>query len=149
LAAKDTTFCVEVTFRSPSPTPLLTALTPSASEHEVSGGESRVSRQVALPHNLRAPRSKPKMASLYFWRPSQDSCHGAMAELPVSYSASTVPTPAREIAVSIRTAGCACFACSACRALSLRPPSTSCTISTRLPLQWQEKGYCRRAGRSR
>jgi len=32
----------------------------SAGEHKVSRGESRVSRQVALPHNLRAPRSKPK-----------------------------------------------------------------------------------------
>ena len=41
-------------------TPLLRALTLSAGEHKVSGGESRVSRQVGLPHNLRAPRSKPK-----------------------------------------------------------------------------------------
>jgi hypothetical protein len=47
----------------------------SAGEHKVGGGESRVSRQVDLPHDLRAPRSKPKMASLYFWRPSQDSSY--------------------------------------------------------------------------
>jgi hypothetical protein len=32
----------------------------AAGEHKVSRGESRVSRQVGLPHNLRAPRSKPK-----------------------------------------------------------------------------------------
>ena len=37
-----------------------------------------MSRQVGLPHNLRAPRSKPKMASLFFWRPSQDSVMSLM-----------------------------------------------------------------------
>jgi hypothetical protein len=41
--------------------PLLPAPTLSAGEYKVSGGESRVSRQVGLPHNLR-PRSKPKNA---------------------------------------------------------------------------------------
>jgi hypothetical protein len=46
-------------------------------------GESKVSRQVGLPHNLRAPHSKPKMAPLYFWRPSQDSCHGDMMAIDV------------------------------------------------------------------
>jgi hypothetical protein len=55
-----TEICIELTFHSPPPTPLLRALTLSAGEHKVSRGESRVSRQVGLPHNLRAPRSKPK-----------------------------------------------------------------------------------------
>jgi hypothetical protein len=32
----------------------------------VSGGELKVSRQVGLPQNLRAPPPKPEMASLYF-----------------------------------------------------------------------------------
>ena len=36
---KTTTFCVELTSHSPPPTPLLPALTPSAGEHQVSGGE--------------------------------------------------------------------------------------------------------------
>jgi len=62
LAQKTTEICIELTFHSPPPTPLLRALTLSAGEHKVSGGESRVrvSRRVGLPHNLRAPRSKPK-----------------------------------------------------------------------------------------
>jgi len=77
---------------------------------------------------------------------SQNSCHVAMVEPPMSYLESTVRGTACEIAVLIKIASCACFAC---RALSLRPPSTSCTISARLPLLWQEKGYCRRAGCSR
>jgi hypothetical protein len=76
------------------------------------------------------------MASLHFWRPSQDSYHVAMVEPPVSYLEPTLPAAACEIAVSIRTASCAGFAC---RALSLRPPSTSYTISARLPPLWQEK----------
>ena len=67
------------------------------------------------------------MASLGIWLPSQDSCHVAMVELQVSYLESMVPAAACEMAVLIRTASCTCFAC---RALSLRPPSTSCTIST-------------------
>jgi hypothetical protein len=100
---KTTEICIELTFHSPSPTPLLPAPTLSAGEHKVSGGESRVSRQVGLPHTLRAPRSKPKMASLYFWRPSQGSCLVAMAEPPVSYLESTAPAAACEIAVSIGT----------------------------------------------
>jgi hypothetical protein len=77
-----------------------------------------------------------KMASLYFWRPSQDLCHVAMVEPPASYLESTVPAAACEIAISIRTASCAYFTC---RALSLRPPPTSCTISARLPPLWQGK----------
>jgi hypothetical protein len=60
LAFQTTEFCIELTSHSPPPTPLLRALTLSAGEHKVSGGESRVSRQVGLPHNLRAPRSKLK-----------------------------------------------------------------------------------------
>jgi hypothetical protein len=51
----------------------------------------------------------------------------------MSYLESTALAAVCEIAVSIKTAGCACFAC---RALSLRPPSTS---YTRLPPLWQEK----------
>src|SRR5271154_871960 len=45
------------------------------------------------------------MAS-YFLGPSQDFCHVAMVEPPVSYLESTVPAAACEIAVSIRTASC-------------------------------------------
>src|SRR5271163_3741760 len=41
---KTTTFCVELTSHSPPPTPLLPALTLSAGEHQVSGGELKVSR---------------------------------------------------------------------------------------------------------
>src|SRR5271170_5267691 len=48
-----TKICIDLTFHSPSPTP-------PHSERKVSGGKSRVSRQVGLPHNLRAPHSKPK-----------------------------------------------------------------------------------------
>jgi hypothetical protein len=55
---KVTEICIELTFYSPPPTPLLPALTLSAGEHKVSVGEFEVSRQVGLPHNLRAPRSK-------------------------------------------------------------------------------------------
>ena len=51
------------------PTPLLPALTLSAGEYRVSGGELKVSRQMGLPRNPHARRPKPKMASLYFWRP--------------------------------------------------------------------------------
>jgi hypothetical protein len=76
----------------------------------VSEGESKVSRQGGLPRNPRARRSKPKMASLYFWWPSEDSCCVTMVEPPVSYLESAVPTAACEIAVSVRSAGCACFA---------------------------------------
>ena len=42
------------------------ALTLSAGEYRVGGGELKVSRQVGLPRNPRARRPKPKMASLYF-----------------------------------------------------------------------------------
>jgi hypothetical protein len=51
----------------------------------------------------------------------------------MSYLESTALAAACEIAVSVKIAGCAC---SARRALSLRPPSTS---YTRLPPLWQEK----------
>jgi hypothetical protein len=68
-----TTFCVELTSHSPPPTPLLPALTLSAGEHQVSGGEFKVSRPGALPHILLARRSKLKMA-FYFWWPSRASC---------------------------------------------------------------------------
>src|SRR5947209_14624966 len=40
--------------------PLLPALTLSAGEYRVSGGELKVSRQVGLPRNLCARRPKPK-----------------------------------------------------------------------------------------
>jgi hypothetical protein len=129
-----------LTFHSPSLMPLLPMPTLSAGEHKVNGGESRVSRQVRLPHNLRAPRSKPKMASLYFWRPSQDSCHVAMVEPPVSYLELTVPAAACEIAISIRTANYACFYLSGAISSSI---VYSCTISARLLLLWQEKRLLR------
>jgi len=57
---KTTTFCTELTSHSPPPTPLLPALTLSAGEHKVSGGESKVSRRVGLPRSSRAPRSRPQ-----------------------------------------------------------------------------------------
>ena len=38
--------CSQVTWHSPPPTPLLPALTLSAGEYRVSGGELKVSRQV-------------------------------------------------------------------------------------------------------
>ena len=51
---------IQLTWHSPSPTPLLPALTLSAGEYRVSGGELKVSRQVGLPRNPRARRPKPK-----------------------------------------------------------------------------------------
>ncbi len=94
----------------PFPRPLLPALTLSAGEYRVSGGELKVSRQVGLPRNSRARRPKPKMASLYFWRPSQGFCRVAMVEPPVSYSylESTVPAAGCEVAISVGSAGRAC-----------------------------------------
>jgi hypothetical protein len=50
----------QVTWHSPPPTPLLPALTLSAGEYRVSGGELKVSRQVGLHRNSRARRPKPK-----------------------------------------------------------------------------------------
>jgi hypothetical protein len=57
---KLTEICIQLTWHSPSPTPLLPALTLSAGEYRVSGGELKVSRQVGLPRNPRARRPKPK-----------------------------------------------------------------------------------------
>jgi hypothetical protein len=57
---KRTDSCIQLTWHSPSPTPLLPALTLSAGECRVSGGELKVSRQVGLPRNPRARRPKPK-----------------------------------------------------------------------------------------
>jgi hypothetical protein len=54
---KRTEICIQLTRHSPPPTPLLPALTLSAGEYRVSGGELKVSRQVGLP---RARRPKPK-----------------------------------------------------------------------------------------
>jgi hypothetical protein len=71
---KTTTFGVKLTSHSPPPTPLLPALTLSAGEHKVSGGESKVSRRVGLPRSARAPRSRPK------WPPS---IFGGLLETPV------------------------------------------------------------------
>src|SRR5206468_2481435 len=68
----------------------------NAGECKVSGGESKVSRWVGLPRSSRTPRSKPKMASLYFWWASRDSCCVAMVEPPVFYLEFTVlPLSAR------------------------------------------------------
>jgi hypothetical protein len=57
---KLTEICIQLTWHSPSPTPLLPALTLSAGEYRVSGGELKMSRQVGLPRNPRARRPKPK-----------------------------------------------------------------------------------------
>ena len=107
---KLTEICIQLTWHSPPPTLLLTALTLSAGEYRVSGGELKVSPQVGLPRNPRDRRPKPKMASLYFWRPSQSSCRVAMVEPPVSYSylESTVPAAACEVAISVGSAGRTC-----------------------------------------
>jgi hypothetical protein len=81
---KGTEICIELTWHSPPPSDaLLPTPTLSAGEYRVSGGELKVSRQAGLPRNPRACPSKPKMASLYFWWPSEDSCHVTMV---VSYS---------------------------------------------------------------
>jgi hypothetical protein len=99
---KRTEICIELTSHSPPPTSRLPALTLSAGEYKASGGELKVSQQVGLPHNLNplARRSKPKMASLYFWWPSQDSCRIAMVEPPLSsYLESTVHAVACERAI--------------------------------------------------
>jgi len=58
-AQKRTEICIQLTWHSPPPTPLLPALTLSAGEYRVSGGELKVSRQVGLPRNPRARRPKP------------------------------------------------------------------------------------------
>ena len=60
LAEKLTEICIQLTWYLPSPTPLLPALTLSAGEYRVSGGELKVSRQVGLPHNLYTRCPKPK-----------------------------------------------------------------------------------------
>ena len=65
-----------------------------------------------------------------------------MVEPRVSYLESTILAAAGQTGVSIRTAGCACLAC---RALSLRSPSASCTISAGLAPLWPKKGHSRRA----
>ena len=57
---KLTEICIQFTWHSPSPTPLLPALTLSAGEYRVSGGELKVSGQVGLPRNPRTRRPKPK-----------------------------------------------------------------------------------------
>ena len=74
---KLTEICIQLTWHSPPPTPLLPALTLSAGEYRVSGGELKVSRQVGLPRNPRARRPKPKNG-LPLWRPSQGFCGVAM-----------------------------------------------------------------------
>jgi hypothetical protein len=126
---KRTEICIQLTWHSPSPTPLLPALTLSAGEYRVSGGELKVSRQVGLPRNPRARR--PKMVTLYFWRPSQSSCRVAKVEPPVSYSylESTVPAAACEVAISVRSAGPTC---------STRLRFASCANSSGLPPLWEE-----------
>jgi hypothetical protein len=61
------------------------------------GGELKASRPGGLPRNLFARRSKPKMASLVFWRAFQDSCCVAMVEPAVSYLESTNPATLDEL----------------------------------------------------
>ena len=117
---------------------LLPPLTISTGEYKVSWGKLKVSRLVGLLHSPRARHSKPKMASLCFWWPSEDSCHVIMVEPPVSCLESTVPIAACEIAVSVRSAGCAYFASRG--GTSLRSPSAFYAISSELPPLWQGKG---------
>ena len=57
---KLTQICIQLTWHSPPPTPLLPVFTLSAGEYRVSGGELKVSRQMGLPRNLGARRPKPK-----------------------------------------------------------------------------------------
>ena len=106
-------------------------LTPTLSAREL-----KVSRRVDLPRNPSAPRSKPKVGSINFWWPSQDSCDVAMVEPLASYLESMVPAAVCEIAVSFESACCACFVYCV---LSLQSPSPACVISYILPLPWQEK----------
>jgi hypothetical protein len=67
-------------------------------------------RRVGLPYISHAPRSKPKLASLYFWWPSKHFYYIAILEPPVSYLDSTVTAAACEIGTVFKYAGCTCFA---------------------------------------
>jgi hypothetical protein len=92
--------------------PLLPALTLSAVQYKVSGGESKVSRRVDLPRNPHAPRSKfPKWPPSIFGGLLGTPVCVPMAEPPVSYLESTVPAAACEMAIVFGSARCAYFAC--------------------------------------
>jgi hypothetical protein len=80
-----------------------------------------MSRRMGLLRNLYAPRSKPKMASLYFWWPSRATCCVAMVELPGFYLKSTVPTASWEMNVVFESGGYACLSCSFSLSVSEHP----------------------------
>jgi hypothetical protein len=133
------TFCVELTSHSPPPTPLLPALTPSAGEHQVSGDEFKVSRTRGGPashstrSSLEAQNGRPHFLAAFLRLLScrHGGATGVLFRVPRS------PAAACQIkSVSIGTAGCACWAC---RARSLRQPSTYRTISAGLPPLCQGK----------
>jgi hypothetical protein len=109
-------------------------------ECRVSRGESKVSRWGGLPRISRAPRSKPKMASLIF---------GGLLETPVlspwwsrrlPTSDFTVPTATCEMGTVFKSAGCTCFTC---RVLPLQPP-----LPPHHHRHGQKEDYWSRAGRS-
>jgi hypothetical protein len=103
-----------------------------------------VSRRVGLPHNPRVDRSKPKMASLYFWWPSQNSCRVAMVEPPVSsYLESMFHAVACERAILVRSADRAYSTRPRCA--PHRPVETAvrtgvvCPLGRcKLPINWRE-----------
>ena len=127
---KLTEICIELTSHSPPPTPLLPALTPSAGEYRVSGGELKVSRQVGLPRNPHARRPKPKNGLPLFLAAFSRllSCrHGGATGFLLLLTC--------EVAISVRSAG---RTCSTRRMRSLRLRSASCAISSGLPPLWEE-----------
>ena len=122
------TFCVELTIHSPPPPPLLPAPTLSA-------GESKVSRRLGLPRSSRAPRSKPKTASIFgglLETPVLCRHGGATGFLLRSYS------PCRCLRDGYRIWVCR-LRFWARRVLSLRPPSPSYATSSAPPPPWQNR----------
>jgi hypothetical protein len=110
----------------------------------VSGGKFRVSRPVGL-HTIYAllARSPRIGLPLFLAGLVKNSSHVAMAESPVSYLESTVPAAACEIAVSFKTASCACFYLSSAISSStvyirhyLRPTATVMARKRLLQTSW-------------
>jgi hypothetical protein len=114
-------------------------------ENKVSGGELKGEwtglglRRKSVRSSLEAQNALPLILVAF-------SCRIAMVEPPDSYLESTVPAAACERAISVGSAGRACFAR---RVLSLRPPSTSYAISSGLHRYGKKKDHWRRAERSR
>ena len=99
-------------------------------------------RRGPLPHIIPLGQ-KPQNDLPLFWRTFQDSCSVAVVEPPASYLEPTVPAAACQIkSVSIGTASPARLAR---RARSLRPPSTSHTVSAGLPTLCQGKRLLKRS----